>query len=141
MKTLALFLTSFLTFLMPIKALILTVILFTILDTITGIYVSIKLEGRKSFRSGKLWNIVPKTFMYSISIILSFMIDKFVFGGMLLGIGFLLSKSLSILFIYIEIISINENSMKLGNRSFFELIKGLLSRMKSIKKDINKLYE
>lgn len=139
MKTLFGLLTVICTFLMPIKALVLTVIAFVILDTITGIYSTIKLNGRKSYRSGRLWNIVPKTFMYSGVILLSFLVDKFILGGSLLGISYMLSKAASVLFIYIETLSINENSMKLGNKSFFDILKDLVIRLKSAKKDINEI--
>lgn len=141
MKILTYLLTTIFTFLLPIKALILMVIGFVILDTLMGVYVTIKKEGRKSFRSGKLWNIVPKTFLYSSTIILSFLVDKFVLGGSLMGISYLLSKSISVLWTYIEIKSIDENSQKLGNRPFLDLVKELFIKLKMIKNDINQIYD
>lgn len=141
MKLTLSFLTTIFTFLLPIKALILLVIGFVILDTISGVYATIKIKGKKSFRSGILFNIVPKTFLYSSTIILSFLIDKFILGGSLMGIQYLLSKGISVLWIYIEVKSIDENSQKLGYRPFLELIKELFTKLKGVKKDINEICD
>jgi len=141
MKLILSFLTTILTFLLPIKALILLVIGFVILDTISGIYSTIKTKGKKSFRSGLLFNIVPKTFLYSSTIILSFLIDKFILGGSLMGVQYLLSKGISVLWIYIEVKSIDENFQKLGYRPFLELVKELFTKLKGVKKDINEICD
>jgi len=139
MKLILTLLTTIFTFLLPIKALILSVILFVLLDTIIGVYAVIKIHGWKSFRSGKLFNIAPKTFLYCSTIVLSFLVDKFILGGSLMGIQYLLSKGISVLWIYIEVKSIDENSQKLGNRPFVDLIKELFIKLKGVKKDINEI--
>lgn len=64
---------SLLTILAPIKAFIVTIGLFVLADTALAIYMTIKLNGIKSFRSKKLFNVVVKTFLYgcySISILI-----------------------------------------------------------------------
>lgn len=130
-----------LTFITPIQGLILMMVGFILLDTGVGIYTSIKLHGRKSIRSGKLFNVVVKSFFYVFSVILTLMLDKFVFEGHLFGINFLLSKGMSIFWTFIEIKSLDETSIKLGNRSFFELIKDMVAKLVSFKKDIKKIIE
>ena len=109
------------------------------LDTIFGIWACIKVEGKKEFRSGKLWNMVPKVFLYSATILVSFLIDKYILGGELFSIPFLLSKAISVVWISVEAISINENSMKLGNKSIMVIIKDLVNTIKDFKKDINEI--
>ena len=135
------FLMIILTFIAPIQGLILMMICFILLDTGVGIYTSVKLNGRKSIRSGKLFNVVVKSFFYVFSVILTLMLDKFVFEGHLFGINFLLSKGMSIFWTFIEIKSLDETSIKLGNRSFFELIKDMIAKLISFKKDIKKIIE
>lgn len=135
------FLMIILTFIAPIQGLILMMICFILLDTGVGVYTSIKLNGRKSIRSGKLFNIVVKSFFYVFSVILTLMLDKFVFEGHLFGINFLLSKGMSIFWTFIEIKSLDETSIKLGNRSFFELIKDMIAKLISFKKDIKNMIE
>ena len=133
------FLTSFCALLLPVKPLVLIAVCIVLLDTAVGVYAVIKKEGRKSFRSGKLFNMIPKIFFYSFSIVLAFLIDKFIFSGILLSIPFLLSKSVCVLAVTIEVISIDENSQKLGNRPILDIIKNLVIRLKGFKKDLNEL--
>jgi hypothetical protein len=114
---------------------------FILLDTFVGIYVSVKMNGWKSFSSNKLFNIVVKSFFYVISVVLVLMIDKFVFGGKVFGISYLLSKGMSIFWTYIEVKSLDEHSQRLGNRSFWELVKELVKKVMSVKKDIKKITE
>lgn len=109
---------------------------FIIIDTIIGIYASIKLEGKSSFRSGKLFNIVPKLFIYLSTIILAYGMDKLIIED-LFSIKLVLAKILTTIFIYTEIKSIDENSMKMGNRSLWTILKEIVTRAKYLKKDIN----
>jgi hypothetical protein len=133
-------LTIILSFLAPIQGLLLLMMGFVLFDTITGVYTSVKLKGKESFRSGILFNIVPKLFMYLSTIILAYGIDRLIINE-IFGMKYILAKILSIIFIYTEIKSIDENSMKLGNRSFWTVLKEIIRRLTNIKKDINKLKE
>jgi hypothetical protein len=142
MKTyLIYFLTIIASFVAPIGGLILMLISFILLDTIVGIYASVKLNGWKSYSSNKLFNIVVKSFFYVMSVILVLMLDKFVFDSKLFGISFLLSKGMAIFWTYIEIKSLDEHSIKLGNKSFWFLIKDLIKKVMSFKTDIKKISE
>jgi hypothetical protein len=142
MKTyLIYFLTIIASFVAPIGGLILMLISFILLDTIVGIYASVKLNGWKSYSSNKLFNIVVKSFFYVMSVILVLMLDKFVFDSKLFGISFLLSKGMAIFWTYIEIKSLDEHSIKLGNKSFWFLIKELIKKVMSFKTDIKKISE
>ena len=140
-KTLTAIITTFLIFITPIYGL-LSIITFAVgFDTLFAIYVSIKLNGIKSFRSTKLFNVVVKTFFYMGSIIFAFMIDKYMFEGKILDIPYLISKVITFVWLYIEIKSIDETSMKLGNRSLWVIIKEIINKGKSFKKDINEIKE
>jgi phage-related holin len=141
LKTLLIILAIFTTFFTPIKGLILIMILFILSDTALGIYTSIKLGGVETFKSHKLFNIVVKSFFYLTTIIMAFLIDKFILGGMLLGITHLLAKVMTAFWIYIEIKSLDESSMKLGNKSFWVLFKEFIDKLKSLKKDLNEIIE
>ena len=138
-KTLTAIITTFFIFITPIYGL-LSIITFAVgFDTLFAIYVSIKLNGIKSFRSTKLFNVVVKTFFYMGSIIFAFMIDKYMFEGKILDIPYLISKVITFVWLYIEIKSIDETSMKLGNRSLWVIIKEIINKGKSFKKDINEI--
>jgi hypothetical protein len=136
MKYISYFLITFASFFSPIYGLILTLLGFVLADTIMGIYTTIKLHGIESFKSTKLFNIVVKTFFYVTSVMCMFAVDQFILEGQMGGIKHVLSKAFCVLFIYIEIKSIDESSMKLGNRSVWSIVKEIMNRIQSFKKDI-----
>ena len=136
MKTLLLILTSIATFLIPIQGLLLLMILFIFLDTCFGIYSTVKRKGWKSFRSTKLFNLVVKSFFYLASIILAFLVDTYVFQSKLFGVDCLASKSMALVWIYVEIKSIDETSVGLGNKSIWVILKEMIAKAAEFKKDL-----
>ena len=140
-KTLIIILTTFFIFITPILGLLALISFAVLFDTIFAIYVSIKKYGIKSYKSNKLFNLPVKTFFYMGSIIFAFMIDKYILEGKLFDIPFLISKVLTFVWIYIEVKSIDETSIKLGNRSLWVIIKEIISKGKDLKKDINEIKD
>jgi peptidoglycan biosynthesis protein MviN/MurJ (putative lipid II flippase) len=134
-------LITFFCFITPIKGLLLLVSFAVAFDTLFAIYVSIKQKGINSFKSTKLFNIVVKTFFYMSTILFAFLIDTYIFDGKVLDISNLISKIVTFIWLYIEIKSIDETSMKLGNKSLWVLFKDLISKAKDLKKDINEIKE
>lgn len=133
-------LLTIVSFLLPIKGFLLAVGLMVLLDTIVGVYTTIKLNGRKSFQSTKLFNFVVKSFFYGSTICIMYVIDYFLIGvGGIFGISLISSKIASIIFIYIELKSIDESSQKLSNPPFYVMIKNLFTKLKSLKKDLNQI--
>lgn len=126
---------------MPIQGLLFTMISFILLDTIIGVYVSVKLKGWKSFKSTKFFNIVVKSFFYTTSIIMAWFLDKFIMDGSVVGIPLLLSKAMTAVWVFNEVNSCDENSMKLGNKSVWVMCGGLINKLKSLKKDLNEIKE
>lgn len=135
-------LLTIVSFLLPIKGFLLAVGLMVMLDTIVGIYTTIKLNGRKSFQSTKLFNFVVKSFFYGSTICIMYVIDYFLIGvGGVFGISLISSKIASIIFIYIELKSIDESSQKLSNPPFYVMIKNLFTKLKSLKRDLNEILD
>ena len=134
-------LTIVMTFLAPIQALLLLMIGFIATDTLLAIWATIKINGMQSFKSNKLFNVVVKSFFYCFSIIMAFGIDKYIMAGTLFGIEYGLAKAMAVFWIYIEIKSIDETSINLGNRSFWVIIKELIAKVGKLKSDIKKLNE
>lgn len=129
------------TFLTPINGMLMTTTAFVLADTIFAIYVAIKLNGWCGFKSNKLFNIAPKTVFYLLGIILGFAVDTFIVNGQIWGVNLLISKLTCFFFIYIEIKSIDETSMKLGHKSFWVIIKEMILKAKSLKRDLNDIKE
>jgi phage-related holin len=134
------FIFALATFLTPIKGLLILAGMSVFLDTIFAIYTTIKLNGWASYQSTKLFNIVVKTFFYFGSIILGYFIDTHVIeNNTLFGVNLLIAKTVTLFWLYIEVKSIDETSQKLGNKPFYNIIKNLLQKLKSLKQDINEI--
>ena len=128
---------SILTFFVPIQGLLLLLILAITLDTISSIYVSVKTRGWNSFRSALLRKgLSSKIFLYLGSVMLAYMVDVYILGGTTFGIQHLLSKGLTAIWVYSEIKSLDENSMLLGNKSFFVISKEFFKKITGYSKDI-----
>lgn len=137
MKTLSAIIIAITLFLTPILGLLLTMIAFVALDTITGIYVSVQLKGWSSFKSTKFFNLAVKSFFYLGSIIMAYFLDKFMLEGSFMGVKLVLAKAMTAVWIFNEVNSCDENSMKLGNKSVWILSKDLITKLKTLKKDLN----
>lgn len=61
------------------------------------------------------------------------------FDKTLFGITDFLPKIITAVWLYIEIKSMDETSMKLGNRSFFVVVKEFIAKLKSLKSDVNEI--
>lgn len=132
------FLIIALSFLSPIYGIISLLSMAVIADTIFAIYATIRLNGINSFQSNKLFNLAIKTFFYMGSLLLAFTIDTFIVSSnTMFGIELLFSKVIAILWIYIEVKSIDETSIKLGNKPLLTIIKEMINVFKSLKKDMS----
>lgn len=126
----------------PIYGLLISVGAAIILDTITGIFKSIKINGIKSIRSRKLSNVISKMALYEICILLLFVMDKFVFNEFIkgaFGFEFMFTKICAILLMFTELVSIKENIEESFNIDIWKLLKSTFNRAKEIKSDINEL--
>ena len=123
----------------PIHGLIIIISIAVATDTMCAIYHTIKVNGWRSFNSHKLFNIVPKTFLYMGTIIFAFLIDKFFFHGELNGVPFAVSKVVTAAWTGVELKSIDETRMKLGYKSMVVLAKDAYKNIRGIKKNLEDL--
>jgi hypothetical protein len=134
--------TGFVLFLAPIQGLLIAVGIGIALDTFTGIFKSIKLNGLKSIRSRKLSNVISKMLLYQVTLILLFLIDKYLlneFVQLHFTIQFMFTKLVAILLLFIELTSIKENLEEALNVDIWKMLKNLLNRAKEVKSDINEI--
>lgn len=134
--------TSLLLFFVPIHGLLIAVGSAIVLDTFTGIFKSIKLQGIESIRSRKLSNVISKMALYEICIIFLFLIDRFVINEFVkhaFGFEFMFTKICAILLIFVELVSIKENIEETFKIDIWNLLKKTLNRAKEIKSDINEI--
>ena len=142
MKYLNYILSSLILLFVPIYGILTAVAAAIILDTFTGIFKSIKLDGWCSIRSKKLSHIVSKMLLYEICILLLFVIDKYILNEFIfkwLSIDFMFTKICAILLIFIELVSIKENIEAAYNIKIWNLLKKAFLRAKEVKDNIDDL--
>lgn len=135
-------LTGLILFFAPIYGLLIAVGIAIILDTFTGIFKSIRLNGWHSIRSRRLSHIVSKMLLYQMTILLLFVIDKFLLNEFIqinFTIKFMFTKLVAILLIFIELVSIKENIEEALKVDIWKILKTLLNRAKEVKEDINQI--
>lgn len=133
-------LAALLLFFAPIQELVMAVGLAIMLDTFTGIYKSVKLNGWKSVRSRKLSNIISKMVLYEVSIIILYPIDKFLLNELflnILSVQFFSTKVACVLLILVELTSIKENVEAALKINIWQILKKAISRAKELKDDID----
>lgn len=140
MKYLNYIVSSLVLLFVPIYGILIAVATAIILDTFTGIFKSIKLNGWNSFKSRRLSHIISKMLLYEICILLLFVIDKFILNEFIfkwLSIDFMFTKICAILLIFIELVSIKENIEAAFKIDIWKILKKLFLRAKEVKSNIN----
>lgn len=126
------------TFLMPISGLLFLVGFVIVLDTITGVWKSIK--NKVPITSRGLSAIISKMMLYEITVILFYMIDQFILNKIILqffSVELMLTKVLSLILVSIEVMSINENYKAVKGLDLWQAMKNLFARAKDIKKEVD----
>lgn len=142
MKYLNYLISSLILLFVPIYGILIAVATAIILDTFTGVFKSVKLNGWKSIRSRKLSHIVSKMLLYEICVLLLFLIDKFILNEFIfkwLSIDFMFTKICAILLIFIELVSIKENIEEAYNIKLWDMLKKAFLRAKEVKDNVDDL--
>jgi len=129
-------------FFTPIQGLVIAVGLIVMLDTFTGVFKSVKLQGWSSIRSRTLSNIISKMLLYEMCILLLFPIDKFLLNDLLLeliSVTYFATKLACIVIILIEGTSIKENVEAALKIKIWRIVKNVLSRAKEVRHDIDEI--
>ena len=127
-------------FFLPISGILLMIGVLICIDTITGIWKAKKL-GEK-ITSRKLSSIISKLALYEVTVIMFFLIDKFILNDIILtffSVPFMLTKVVALVLASIEVMSINENYKAVKSIDLWSSLKNLLARSAEIKNDINKI--
>ena len=127
-------------FFLPISGILIMIGVLISIDTITGIWKAKKL-GEK-ITSRKLSSIISKLALYEITVIMFFLIDKFILNEIILtffSVPFMLTKVVALVLSSIEVMSINESYKQIYHLDIWQSMKLLFARAKDIKEDLNKL--
>ncbi len=127
-------------FFLPISGILLMIGVLICIDTFTGIWKAKKL-GEK-ITSRKLSSIISKLALYEVTVIMFFLIDRFILNDIILtffSVPFMLTKVVALVLSSIEVMSINESYKQVKNIDLWSVLKNLLARSAEIKNDINKI--
>ena len=127
-------------FFLPISGILIMIGVLIAIDTFTGIWKANKLNEKITSR--KLSSIISKLALYEITVIMFFLIDKFILNDIILtffSVPFMLTKVVALVLASIEVMSINENYKIVKGIDLWQSMKLLFARAKDIKDDINKL--
>lgn len=142
MKYLNYILSSLVLLFMPIYGILIAVGTAIILDTFTGVFKTVKLNGWSSVRSRRLSQIVSKMLLYEVCVVFLFIIDKFILSEFIskwLDVDFMFTKICAILLIFIELVSIKENIEEAYNIKIWDMLKKAFRRVKEVKDNIDDL--
>lgn len=119
----------------PIKVFLVLVGLFIFIDTILGIWASVK-TGIK-IESRKLSKFISKLLVYNSVVILAYMLDKFLLGEfflLFLSVPLAITKLTSIGLIINEAYSMDEKVRNVKGVGIYDVFKKLLGLAKYVKK-------
>ena len=129
-------------FFLPISGILIMIGVLICIDTLTGIWKAKKLKEKISSR--KLSAIISKLALYEVTVIMFFLIDRFILNDIILtffSVPFMLTKIVSLVLASIEVMSINENYKVISNKNLdlWQSMKLLFARAKDINDDIKKI--
>jgi hypothetical protein len=127
-------------FFLPISGILIMIGVLISIDTITGIWKAKKI-GEK-ITSRKLSSIISKLALYELTVIMFFLIDRFILNDIILtffSVPFMLTKVVALVLASIEVMSINENYKQVYHLDLWQSMKLLFARAKEVKEDLNKL--
>lgn len=123
----------------PIHGILIAVGSAIVLDTFTGVFKSVKINGWSSIRSRKLSQVVSKMLLYEVCILFLYMIDKFVLNEFILkwlSVDYMFTKVCAILLIFVELTSIKENIQEAYSIKIWDMLKAAFLRAKEVKENI-----
>jgi hypothetical protein len=127
-------------FFLPISGILIMIGVLIAIDTFTGLWKANKLKEKITSR--KLSGIISKLALYEITVIMFFLIDRFILNDIMLtffSVPFMLTKVVALVLASIEVMSINENYKVVKGIDLWQSMKLLFARAKDIKKDIDKI--
>lgn len=122
----------------PISGIMITIGLAILADTVIGIWKAKKLNQKLTSR--RLSRLISKIFVYEATVILFYLIDKFMLGDILahfFTIDYLLTKIVGLVLVSVEIFSIDENYKAVRGLGIFDAFKRLVQVAKDVKDDID----
>lgn len=130
--TLAIFASLF-TVLAPVQPLVLVAILAIFIDTIFGVWRSVKKNGWSSFKSRRLSDTLGKAALYSGGIVFTFLIERFIAGDIIahfIAVELIMTKFVAFFCVVVEVKSINESYESVTGKNILAAMRKFVTRSK-----------
>jgi hypothetical protein len=125
--------TSFLAVLSPVKPMIYVALLAIILDTLFGIWRSVKKGGWKAIRSRRLSHVISKSLLYCGAILFIFLVEKYIAADLLahfISVDLVMTKIVAFFCVAVEIKSINESYESVTGKNLLKSFREFVTRAK-----------
>ena len=130
--TLAIFASLF-TILSPVQPMVLVAILAIFIDTIFGVWRSVKQGGWSAFKSRRLSDTIGKSLLYSGGIVFTFLIEKFIAGDIIahfIAVELIMTKFVAFFCVVVEVKSINESYESVTGKNILASMRKFVTRSK-----------
>ena len=130
--TLAIFASLF-TVLAPVQPLVLVAILAIFIDTIFGVWRSVKKNGWTSLKSRRLSDTLGKATVYSGGIVFTFLIERFIAGDIIahfIAVELIMTKFVAFFCVIVEVKSINESYESVTGKNILAAMRKFVTRSK-----------
>jgi len=124
---------SLFTVLAPVQPLVLVAILAIFIDTIFGVWRSVKKNGWTSFKSRRLSDTLGKATLYSGGIVFTFLIEKFIAGDIIahfISVELIMTKFVAFFCVVVEVKSINESYESVTGKNILAAMRKFVTRSK-----------
>ena len=125
--------TSFLAVLSPVKPMIYVALLAIILDTLFGIWRSVKKGGWKAIKSRRLSHVISKSLLYCGAILFIFLVEKYIAADLLahfISVDLVMTKIVAFFCVAVEIKSINESYESVTGKNLLKSLREFVTRAK-----------
>lgn len=127
-------------FFAPIVGILITVLVFIMLDTFMGIWKSRK--KKVPITSRGLSALISKTLLYEITVLCTYFVDYYILNSItsvLFSQELVVTKIIALTLLSIEAVSINENFKQVRGVSLWDAMKKMVSRAKEVKEDVDQI--
>jgi hypothetical protein len=134
MKTkLALMLASIIAVVAPVFPMVYIAVLAILIDTVFGIWRSVKIGGWNSVRSRRLSHVISKSLLYSGAIVFMFLLEKYIAADIVahfISIDLIMTKITAFFCVVVEIKSINESYESVTGKNVLKSLREFITRAK-----------
>ena len=125
----------------PVKPMIYIALLSIFIDTVFGIWRSVKKGGWKAIRSRRLSHTISKSLLYSLAITFVYLIEKFIAADLIahfIAIELIMTKVVALGCVFVEILSINESYKDVTGVNILKSLRSFVTRAKEEASNITK---